>query len=97
MSEIGFALLLVGKLEGKRPLGRQGCRWIDNINMDLLEIGLGVVDWIGLVRDRYRWRALVNAVMNLWFHKMLGIYRLATQLVASQVVLSSTVSYKRMT
>jgi hypothetical protein len=38
--------------------------WIDNINMDLLEIGLSVVDWIGLVQDRYRWRALVNSVMN---------------------------------
>jgi hypothetical protein len=45
---------------------------MDNIKMDLLEIGLGVVDWIGLAQDRYRWRALVNSVMNLWFHKMLG-------------------------
>jgi hypothetical protein len=41
------------------------CRWIDNIKMDLLKIGFGVVDWIGLAQDRYRWRALVNAVMNL--------------------------------
>jgi hypothetical protein len=57
--------LLVGKPEGKRPLGRPRRRWIDNINMDLLEIGLSVVDWIGLAEDRYRWRALVNAVMNL--------------------------------
>jgi hypothetical protein len=57
--------LLVGKPEGKRPLGRPRCRWIDNIKMGLLEIGLGVVDWIGLAQDRYRWRALVNAVMNL--------------------------------
>jgi hypothetical protein len=56
---------LVRKLKGKRPLGRPRCRWIDNINMDLLEIGLGVVDWIGLTQDRNRWRALVNAVMNL--------------------------------
>jgi hypothetical protein len=57
--------LLVGKPEGKRPLGRPRCRWIDNIKMDLLEIGLNVMDWIGLAQDRYRWRALVNSVMNL--------------------------------
>jgi hypothetical protein len=55
--------LLVGKPEGKRPLGRPRCRWID-IKMDLLEIGLGGVDWIGLAQGRFRWRALVNAVMN---------------------------------
>jgi hypothetical protein len=59
--------LLVGKPEGKRPLGRPRRRWIDNIKMDSLGIGLSVVDWIGLAQDRYRWRALVNAVMNLWF------------------------------
>jgi hypothetical protein len=57
--------LLIGKPEGKRPLGRPSCRWIDNIKMGLLEIGLSVVDWIGLDQDRYRWRALVNSVMNL--------------------------------
>jgi hypothetical protein len=57
--------LLVRKPEGKRPLGRPRHRWIDNIKMDLLEIGSNVVDWIGLARDRYRWRALVNSVMNL--------------------------------
>jgi hypothetical protein len=57
--------LLVGKLEGKRPLGRQRRKWRDNIKMDLLEIGLNVVDWIGLAQDRYRWRALVSSVMNL--------------------------------
>jgi hypothetical protein len=57
--------LLVGKPEGKRPLRRQRLRWIDNIKIDLLEIGLNVVDWIGLAPDRYRWRALVNTVMNL--------------------------------
>jgi hypothetical protein len=57
--------LLVGKPKGKRPLGRPRRRWIDNIKMDLLEIELNVVDWIGLAQDRYRWRALVNAVMNL--------------------------------
>jgi hypothetical protein len=57
--------LLVGKPEGKRPLGRRRRRWIYNIKMDLLKIGLNVVDWIGLAQDRYRWRALVNSVMNL--------------------------------
>jgi hypothetical protein len=57
-------MLLVGKPEGKRPLGRPRHRWIDRIKMDLLEIGLNV-DWIGLAQDRYRWRALVNVVMNL--------------------------------
>jgi hypothetical protein len=57
--------LLVGKPEGKRPLGRPRRRWMDNIMMDLLEIRLSVVDWIGLAQDRYWWRALVNAVMNL--------------------------------
>jgi hypothetical protein len=46
--------LLARKPEEKRPLGRPGCRWIENIKMDLLEIGLNVVDWIGLVKDRYR-------------------------------------------
>jgi hypothetical protein len=57
--------LLVGKPEGKRPPGRPRHSWIDNIKMDLLEIRLNVVDWIGLARNRYRWRALVNSVMNL--------------------------------
>jgi hypothetical protein len=57
--------LLVGKSEGKSPLGRPRCRWIYNIKMDLLEIGLVGVDWICLTQDRYNWRALVNAVMNL--------------------------------
>jgi hypothetical protein len=57
--------LLVGKPEGKRPLGRLRRRWINNIKMDLLEIGVSVVDWIGLAQDMYRWRALVNLVMNL--------------------------------
>jgi hypothetical protein len=57
--------LLVRKPEGKRPLGRPRRRWIDNVKMDLTEIGLSVVNWIGLAQDRYRWRALVNAVMDL--------------------------------
>jgi hypothetical protein len=57
--------LLVGKPEGKRPLGRPRRRWIGNIKMDLLEVGLSVVDWIGVAQDRYRWSALVNAVIYL--------------------------------
>jgi hypothetical protein len=57
--------LLVRKPEGKRPLGRPRRRWIDNIKIDLLDIGVSFVDWIGLAQDRYRWRSLVNSVMNL--------------------------------
>jgi hypothetical protein len=57
--------LLVGKPERKRPLGRPRRRWMDNIKVDILETGLNAVDWIGLAQDRYRWRALVNSVMNL--------------------------------
>jgi hypothetical protein len=57
--------LLVRKPEGKKPLGRPRCRWINNIKIYLLGIGLNVVDWIGLAQDRYRERALVNSVMNL--------------------------------
>jgi hypothetical protein len=56
--------LLVGKPEGKKPLGRPNCKRIDKIKMDLLEIGLGGVDWIGLAQDKYRQGAIVNAVMN---------------------------------
>jgi hypothetical protein len=56
--------ILVGKPKGKRPLGRPRRRWIDNIKMDLLEIGVRVLDWIGLAHNRYRRRALVNSVMN---------------------------------
>jgi hypothetical protein len=57
--------LLAGKPEGKRPQGRQRCRWVDNIKMDLVAIGWSGVDWIGLAQDREKWRALVNAVTNL--------------------------------
>jgi hypothetical protein len=57
--------VLVGKPEGKRPLGRPRRRWEDAIRKDLREIGLGGVDWIRLVQDRDRWRAVVSAVMNL--------------------------------
>jgi hypothetical protein len=57
--------LLVGKPQGKRPLGRSGRRWVDNIKIDLVEIGWGGVDWIGLDPDKYSWRALVNVAMDL--------------------------------
>jgi hypothetical protein len=57
--------LLVGKPEGRRPLGRARCRWVDNIKMDLVEVGWGEVDWLGLAQVRGRWRALVNSVLNL--------------------------------
>jgi hypothetical protein len=57
--------ILVGKPEGKGPLGRPRRRWTDNIKMDLREIGWDSLDWFGLVQDRDQWRALVNTVMNL--------------------------------
>jgi hypothetical protein len=57
--------VLVGKPEGKRPLGRPRRRWEDGIRMDLGETGLGGVDWIQLAQDRDRWRSVVSAVMNL--------------------------------
>jgi hypothetical protein len=61
----GMYRVLVGKPEGKKPLGRPRRRWEDNIKMDLREVGCGGMDWIGLAQDRDRWQALVNAVMNL--------------------------------
>jgi hypothetical protein len=57
--------ILVEKPEGKRPLGRPRRRWVDNIKMDLREIGWDGMDWIHLAQDRDQWRALVNTVMNL--------------------------------
>jgi hypothetical protein len=56
----------VGKPEKKRPLGRPRHRWVDNIKMDLREIGWNGVDWIDMAQYRYQWRALVNTVLNLW-------------------------------
>jgi hypothetical protein len=58
------SILFVGMSEGKGPLGRPRHRWVDNITMDLGEIGWSVTDWIGLAQDRDKWRALVNTVMN---------------------------------
>ena len=60
----GVHKVLVGKPEGKRPLGRPRCRWEDNIKMDLEEVGGGCGDWMELAQDRGRWRALVSTVMN---------------------------------
>jgi len=57
--------VLVGKPEGRRPLGRHRRRWVDNIRMGLQEVGCGYMDWIGLAQDRDRWLTLVSAVMNL--------------------------------
>jgi hypothetical protein len=59
--------ILVGKPEGKRPIGRPRHRWVDNIKMDLREIGWNGLNWIDLAQNRDRWRALVNMVMNLQF------------------------------
>jgi hypothetical protein len=56
----------VGKPEGKRPLGRPRRRWVDNIKIDLREMGWNNMDWIDVAQDRDQWRALVNTVMNLW-------------------------------
>jgi hypothetical protein len=61
----GIYRVLVGKHMGKRTLGRTRCTWEDDIKMDLQEVGCGGTDWIKLAQDRGRWRALVNAVMNL--------------------------------
>ena len=61
----GVYRVLVGKPEGKRPLGRSRRRWEDNIKIDIQKVGCGVMDWIDLAQDRDRWRALVNAEMNL--------------------------------
>jgi len=61
----GVYRVFLGKSEGKRPLGRPWRRWVDNIRMDLQEVGCRYMDWIGLVQDGDRWRTLVSAVMNL--------------------------------
>jgi hypothetical protein len=63
--ERGVYRVLMGKPERKRPMGKTRCRWEDNINMYLQEVGCGVMDWIELAQERESWRELVNAVMNL--------------------------------
>ena len=69
----GVHRVLVGKPEGKRPLGRPGRRWEDNIKMDLQEVGGGCEDWMESAQERDRWRELVSTVMNLRVPKMRGI------------------------
>jgi len=64
--ERGVYRVLVGKPEGRRPLGRPRRRWVDTIRTDLQEVGCGYMDWIGLTQDRDRWRTLASAVMKLW-------------------------------
>jgi hypothetical protein len=63
--ERGVYRVLLKKPEGRRPVGRPKRRWVDNIRMNLQEVGCGYVDWIGLAQERDRWRTLVSAVMNL--------------------------------
>jgi hypothetical protein len=64
--------ILVGKPEEKRPQGRSRCRWVDNIEMDLREVGWDGMDWIDMAQDRDQWRALVNTVMNLQVPQTVG-------------------------
>jgi len=65
VEEMRVYRVLLGKPEGRRPLGRPRRRWADNIRMDLQEVGCGYMDWIGLAQDKDRWRMLGSAVMNL--------------------------------
>jgi hypothetical protein len=71
----GVYRVLVRKPEGKRPLGRPGRKWEDNIKMDLREVGCGGMDWIELAQDRDGWRALVNVAMNLRGSTKCGKFR----------------------
>ena len=64
--ERGVYRVLVGKPDGKRPLGRSRRRWVDNIRIALQEVGCGYMDWIGLAQDRDRWRTLVSALLEKW-------------------------------
>jgi hypothetical protein len=78
----GVHRVLVGKSEAKRPLGRPRHRWEDNIKMDFQEVGGSCGDWMELVQDRDRWRALVNTVMKLRVPKMRGISLIAAEPVS---------------
>jgi hypothetical protein len=79
--------VLVGKPEGKKPLGKPRRRWEDGIRMDLREIGLGGVDWIRLAQDRDRWRDVVSAVMNL------RVLAPRSELVNVHILIKTTVNY----
>jgi hypothetical protein len=83
--------LLVGKPEGKRSLGKPRHKWVNNIRMDLGEVGWADVDWIGLAKDRNRWRALVNSVLNLRFPRIAG--KLSSDLTSGD--LSSSAQFHR--
>jgi hypothetical protein len=90
--------LLVGKPEGRRPLGRPRRRWLDNIRMDLVEVGWGDVDWIGLTQNRDRNRALANSVLNLRIPqnagKLWSAYRIGGDSSSAQLHRVSLVSYR---
>jgi len=91
--ERGVYRFLVGKPEGKRPLGRPRRRWVDNIRTDLQELRCGYMDWIGLAQDRDRWRTLVSAVMNLRVPRNAGNFLSSCKLVSfSRRTLHSGVS-----
>jgi hypothetical protein len=74
VARMGRGRVLVGRLEGKRPLGRPRRRWEDNIKMDLREIGIDGANWIQLAQDRVQWRAFVNTVIYFGFHKESRIF-----------------------
>jgi len=78
----GIYRVLVGKPEGKRPMGRARHRWEDNIKIDLQEVGCGGMDWIELAQERDRCRALVNAVMKLWVPQNAGSFLTSCRLVS---------------
>ena len=88
----GAYRVLMGKPERKRPLGRPRRRWVDNIKIDLQEVGCGYMDWIGLPQDRDRWRTLVSAVRTFGFREIRGISWLAANQLASQERLHHGVS-----
>jgi hypothetical protein len=77
------------KAKGKEPLGRRKRRWINNIKLEILERELDDVDWISLAHSMYKWKTLVDTIMNFEFHKMLGNFRVSAQLVVCQVALST--------
>ena len=87
--EVDFLSALMGKPEGKRPLGRPRRIWEDNIEMDLQEKGCGCIEFIDVARDRDRWRELIKALINFLFHKLRGISRLAENRLASEEGLCS--------
>jgi hypothetical protein len=78
----GVLRVLVGKPYGQRPLGRPRRRWEDSFKMDIQEVGCGGMEWIELARDRDRWRALVNSVMNLRFQLNMGNFVTSCKLVS---------------